>query len=109
MNCPAASDRNAATRRPFCSTVNPALNGASHGTSMRQTGVRSFVRAAERQILAPPRDAPDGNHAEMLADRAHHLDAGFGEGIHTAVFIDHHSVRVRDRLFLSSPRAMAQW
>src|SRR5258706_11018668 len=39
VNWPEASDWNCAIRRPDRSTVNVAPNGASHGTSTRQTGV----------------------------------------------------------------------
>src|SRR5258705_9134784 len=59
---------------------------------------RSLVGAAEREILTSPRDAPGRNGAEMLAPRAHHLDAGLGQRVDAAVVIDGKTIRAGDRI-----------
>src|SRR4030081_3624518 len=78
---------------PPCQHLNPHQCAASCNIQ------GFFLRTSERQILAPACNTPDRDDAKMLTTRAHHLDTGFGERIHAAVFIDDKTVGVGDWRF----------
>src|SRR5438874_10068565 len=55
----------------------------------------ALVRSAEPQVLAAPRDAPEGDDAEVLSGGAQNLDPRFRQRIKPAITISDQAIGIR--------------